>query len=45
MEKKPDPRTEQLLWELSDKMDALYQEQLCRISVSDTVRRLLERTA
>ena len=45
MEKKQDQRAEKILWEISDKMDALLREQTCQMHVSDTVRRLMERTA
>lgn len=45
MEQKTDWRAEQILRELSNKMEALYDEQTCRMRVSDTVRRLLEKMA
>ena len=45
LEQRNDPIAETILREISDKMDALYDEQVCQISVSDTVRRMMERSA
>ena len=45
MERKNDQKTERLLQELSEKMDALYEEQTCRMGVIQSVQMLLERTA
>ena len=45
MERKTDQKTEKILWEISEKMDVLYSEQICQMSVSDMVQKLMERTA
>lgn len=45
MERKNDQKTERFLRELADKMDALYEEQTCRMRVIESVQLLLERTA
>ena len=45
MERKNDQKTEMLLRELAEKMEALYEEQTCRMRVMESVQLLLERTA
>ncbi len=45
MERKNDQKTEMLLRELAEKMEALYEEQTCRMRVIESVQMLLDRTA
>lgn len=45
MERNNDQKTERLLQELFEKMDALYEEQTCRMGVIQSVHQMLERTA
>lgn len=45
MERSLDQKAETILWEISDKMDTLYDDQDCQVCVSNTVRKLMEGAA
>lgn len=45
MERKNEQKTENILWEIAEKMDVLYEEQACRMSVIKTVYELMEGAA
>lgn len=41
MERKSDQKTEKILRELSEKMNVLYEEQMCRMHVIESVYKLM----
>ena len=45
MERKNEQKAENILWEIAEKMDVLYEEQACRMRVIESVYKLMERTA
>ena len=45
MERDYDQKTENILRELYERMDTLYEEQTCRMRVIETVQMMLDRTA